>query len=173
MHLYRHSLIVLCLPELFSYCMCVYLSVISFINFSSILTPISVNSHKKMKYKGQNEKINSAVMSLKCWIVEKKCRRSCVPEYLRNNIIINGCNPASTPEEFMCGDGSWFGSNAEGEVDGSPVRAGVRFSCSPLEQLKLLLSHHELRLQLVPLLQHFLQLLHGEAGPVGVCQVHQ
>lgn len=43
---------------------------------------------------------------------------------------------------------------------------------SPLEELQLLLSHHELSLELVPLLQNLLQLLHGEAGSVGVGQVH-
>lgn len=48
----------------------------------------------------------------------------------------------------------------------------VDFSCSPLVELQFLLRHHELRLELVPLLQHLLQLLHGEPRSVGVCQVH-
>lgn len=43
---------------------------------------------------------------------------------------------------------------------------------SPLEQLKFLLRHHQLSLELIPFLQNLLQLLHGEARPVGVRQVH-
>lgn len=42
----------------------------------------------------------------------------------------------------------------------------------PFVELKLLLGHHELSFQLVPLLQDLLQLLHGEAWSVGVRQVH-
>lgn len=45
-------------------------------------------------------------------------------------------------------------------------------SGSPLVQLQLLLGHHELGLQLVPLLQNLLQLLHGEPRSVRVCQVY-
>lgn len=52
------------------------------------------------------------------------------------------------------------------------VIADVRLSFLPLIQLNFLLSHHELSLELVPLLQNLLQLLHGEAWSVGVCQVH-